>query len=92
MDGNGNLYGTTNYGGDNLGGTQWGGGTVFELSGSSFQTVYSFCALTNCADGRYPGNYNFGGGDLLIDATGHLFGTTSSGGQSMQGTVFELTP
>jgi hypothetical protein len=92
MDGSGNLYGTAYWGGHNLGGIQYGGGTIFELTDSSLQTLYSFCALTNCSDGDHPGDYNNGGGEVLIDNTDHLFGTTSSGGQFNQGTVFELTP
>ena len=45
--------------------------------------------------------YNFGNGSdghgpkagLIFDATGHLFGTTSSGGAYLNyGTVFELSP
>jgi uncharacterized repeat protein (TIGR03803 family) len=31
-------------------------------------------------------------GDVLLDAQGNLFGTTSSGGAFNQGTVFELSP
>ena len=38
------------------------------------------------ADGTYP----YGG--LIFDAAGNLYGTTTSGGTSNTGTVFELTP
>jgi uncharacterized repeat protein (TIGR03803 family) len=50
VDNAGNLYGTTNGGPDNQ------GGTVFELSsnGDSYAetTLYSFCAQANCTDGK----------------------------------------
>lgn len=45
----GNFYGTTSAGGAN------GGGTIFEITPSgALTTLYSFCALTNCADGAAP--------------------------------------
>jgi len=81
----GNLYGTTQGGGEGL-----GYGTVFELSpshGSWAETV--LLAFTN-ADGAYPG------GDLIFDAAGNLFGTAANGGKAgcwpTCGSVFELTP
>src|SRR6266566_1649856 len=53
MDGTGNLYGTTYYGGSH------GLGTVFKLgpsgSGWTHTVLYSFCLQTNCTDGYYPG-------------------------------------
>ena len=78
----GNLYGT-NGGADTA-------GTVFKLSpnsdGSWTESVlYSFCTLTNCADGAssYAG--------LIFDAAGNLYGTTAYGGASGGGIVFKLT-
>lgn len=102
LDGAGNLYGTTPYGGDlsnqlcvaNTGDT--GCGIVFEVSpqqgGGWVETVlYTFEGVT---DGAYPE------GDLAFDASGNLFGTTSAGGGGPEcgsqligcGTVFELSP
>lgn len=89
MDGHGNLYGTTFYGG------AFGGGTVFKLDpATGTETVlYSFAGGS---DGQGP----LGG--LLMDSAGNLFGTTLHGGGSPFsscaangyvgcGTVFELT-
>lgn len=80
----GNLYGTTLGGG--TGGTP--AGTVFELTpnadGSwSERIIHSF---TREIDGDGPR------GDLVFDESGNLYGTTSLGGASEAGTVFELTP
>jgi len=77
-DTTGNLYGTTYAGGAS------GWGVVFKLDPSGTETVlYSF---TGGADGGSP--Y----GDLIIDATGNLYGTTSVGGASNFGVVFKVTP
>jgi uncharacterized repeat protein (TIGR03803 family) len=83
FDGAGNLYGTTTSGGSN------GGGTVFELmpqpDGTWVESVlYSF--YDSPIDGIEPF------GSLIWDAVGNLYGTTSSGGTSGVGTVFELAP
>lgn len=86
FDAVGNLYGATGTGGVHL------GGAIFKLRPNSNGTwseslVYSFCSLTNCADGQYP---NAG---LIFDGAGNLYGTTGSGGVTgVLGTVFELTP
>jgi uncharacterized repeat protein (TIGR03803 family) len=77
----GNLYGTTAR-------TDGGGyGVVFELSpnadGSWTEKVlYTF----NNSSGAYPTS------GLIFDATGNLYGTTSSGTDSEGGVVFELSP
>jgi uncharacterized repeat protein (TIGR03803 family) len=86
MDGSGNLFSTTRFGGGNdIDILHNGGGTVFALSGTR-QAIYNFCAQPNCADGEYP----FAG--LIIDGSGNLFGATFNGGSANAGTVFELTP
>ena len=83
FDGAGNLYGTT------LDGGIHGRGTVFELSprqgGEWSETVlHSFGSGT---DGSQP--Y----GELVFDAGGDLYGTTTGGGSTgIGGTVFELSP
>jgi uncharacterized repeat protein (TIGR03803 family) len=80
MDSSGNFYGTTNGGGAHS------FGTVFELvnsSGSySEKVLYSFAGPSG--DGQNP----FAG--LVMDSSGNLYGTTTSGGVNYGGTVFEL--
>lgn len=80
-DSSGNLYGTTALGGAN----GRAGGTVFRIAPDGTETVlYSFCVLTNCADGQGPQ------ARLLLDGAGNLYGTTHEGGQFNQGAVFKL--
>jgi uncharacterized repeat protein (TIGR03803 family) len=79
----GNLYGTTNTGGAHR-------GTVFELTPGTSGTwtekiLHRFSSSSG--DGVFP---QFG--TLVIDTTGHLYGTTSQGGTSKNGVVFEVTP
>ncbi len=82
-DGDGNLYGTTQLGGDS------GDGTVFELQGPTFTnliTLFSF----NGADGNGPQ------AGLYADSSGDLFGATRGGGLNApgpdsDGTIFELS-
>src|ERR1022692_1878683 len=79
----GYLYGTTEIGGAN------GAGTVFRIApsgGSTFKTLYSFCAQSGCTDGDEP----MAG---LVQAThGDFYGTTSNAGTNGGGTVFKITP
>ncbi len=77
LDGSGNLYGTTGFGGAS------DDGTVFEVAHGSgtITTLASF----NDANGRAP----FGA--LILDSSGNLYGTTFNGGAfGGAGTVFEL--
>jgi len=55
-------------------------------SAAKLKTLYSFCKLADCADGRQPD------GHLIRDASGNVFGTTPSGGSNDAGTVFEVAP
>ena len=62
-------------------------GTVYKITTAGApSTVYSFCALTSCADGGYP----WGGVTLGFD--GNFYGTTQGGGTHAAGTVFKVTP
>jgi hypothetical protein len=83
----GNLYGTTNLGGDRslCGGT--GCGVVFKLvpnsNGKWTETVlHRF--LDRPGAGPYAG--------LIFDASGNLYGTTVGDVNSTHGSVFEITP
>jgi len=82
MDGAGNLYGATLYGGGH--GAATGSGTVFNLNAA--KPLYAFCKRDGCADGALPE------GNLILDASGNIFGTTLQGGATGNGTVFELVP
>jgi uncharacterized repeat protein (TIGR03803 family) len=80
---NGDLYGTTN-----AGGTSDNAGTIFKITtGGTLTTVYSFCQLTNCADGTSP----FGYGSLIQATNGFFYGTTRTGGNGF-GTIYQLSP
>jgi hypothetical protein len=85
----GNLYGTTNQGGDVYGAgvCQYGCGTVFKLthstSGWAYSLVYEF---TGSNDGALPDD------GVILDGNGHLYGTASAAGAGHQGVVFEITP
>jgi uncharacterized repeat protein (TIGR03803 family) len=82
LDGEGNLYGTTYYGGTAHGCNPSGCGTVFKLDTTGAEKVlYGFTGA---------GNQNPEAG-LVQDSVGNLFGT-ASGGVGGGGTVFELTP
>ncbi|MGA8534549.1 MAG: choice-of-anchor tandem repeat GloVer-containing protein [Candidatus Tumulicola sp.] len=73
----GKLYGTTFYGG------AYGYGTVFRITTSGVERVlYSFDA--NGVDGYFPTTG-------LTKIGGILYGTTSSGGSSDDGTVFQIS-
>ena len=79
FDSAGNLYGTTESGGNSA------PGVVFELTLSGTETVlYDF--QREGTDGYYP----YAG--LVEDSDGNLYGTTLSGGTAGVGTVFEVSP
>jgi len=77
----GNFYGTTSAGGAN-----GEGGTAFSVTPTGqMTTLYSFCLLTDCADGRYPR------AGLVQGTDGNFYGTTSLGGANERGTAFKIT-
>jgi uncharacterized repeat protein (TIGR03803 family) len=78
-DSDGNLYGTTVYGGAN------GGGVVYRVDTSRHETVlYSFCSLANCADGEEPC------AGVIRDSEGNLYGATEYGGANGFGAVYKV--
>ncbi len=88
----GNFYGATD-----RGGAHGNGGTIFKLSSTGkASTLYSFCALANCADGNAPN------GGVVEGSDGNFYGTTLRGGTGANcpsqqypygcGTIFMLTP
>jgi len=83
-DANGNLFGTTAFGGAPGG---IGYGTVFEI----VKTATGY-ASTHTILARFDGGANGASpfGALMADANGNLFGTTRDGGSSNLGTVFEI--
>jgi len=96
VDASGNLYGTTMYGGGSGCENDLGCGTVFKLApitggGWSYSLLHSF---TGGSDG------GSGGGGLVLDSAGNLYGATFSGGNLSGcpsyfagcGVVFEITP
>jgi uncharacterized repeat protein (TIGR03803 family) len=91
----GNLYGTTVFGGT-LPGGQSGSGTIYKIDPTTggLTTLYVFCSQPYCTDGEFP----FG---ALVEGTdGNFYGTTESGGAAnaggsyslTAGTVFRITP
>jgi uncharacterized repeat protein (TIGR03803 family) len=89
FDAQGNLYGTTVAGGDDTVGLacfglSYGCGTVFEISPSGHRTVlYRFSGAN--------GDGAFAFGNLVLDATGNMYGTTGYGGEGF-GIAFKLDP
>jgi uncharacterized repeat protein (TIGR03803 family) len=83
-DSDGNLYGTTYAGGTQGCSQNAGCGVAFKIDTAGNETVlYTF---TGGTDGSNP----YGG--VIRDATGNLYGTTSLGGATGNGTVFKLSP
>ena len=83
LDPSGNLFGTTQYGGNNS------GGTVFELTptsggGWTFNTLYGLSCGPQYCGGPLD--------KLVLDASGNLYGTTNIDGAYGYGSVFKLTP
>ena len=79
LDSGGDVFGTTNHGGQGSG----GGGKVFELSSSG--GGYDFALLYGFSGVAGPW------GDLVMDSAGNLYGTTVQDGAYHFGSVFKLT-
>jgi uncharacterized repeat protein (TIGR03803 family) len=87
LDGSGNLYGTTQLGGNTANcptTAGWPGpgcGVVFKLTPPGagapdwqYNVLYRFCSEPNCADGALPS------GVRIMDGSGNLYGETAAGG------------
>ncbi len=81
LDGNGNLFGTTNGGGSD------NSGTLFEVpkTGGAYSALTTILSFNHTAAGGSPN------GGLLIDAAGDIFGGLDSGGNSNSGAIFKVT-
>ena len=90
FDGEGALYGTTVYGGSTNCKTDGGVGcgTAFELAPDKRGASWTENQLHNFADYQKDGAGPNGG--LAFDAKGGLYGTTSGGGGTENGVIFEL--
>jgi len=101
VDGKGNLYGTSQHGGNESGNCGLGCGTVFEMTPPATKggawtesIVYAFAGYVSSAtqgDGAFPQ------AALVMDQGGNLYGTTVRGGSNPAcwggcGTVFRLHP
>ena len=77
----GDLYGTTEFGGT------YSGGTVFKITSSgTLTTLWNFCKVSGCPDGDRPT------AGMIIVVGGNFYGTTSAGGAHGYGSVFRMTP
>lgn len=80
MDSAANLYGSSTCAGQN------GGGAIFELTpfngNWTLNVLYSLTGICNSGPR----------GELLMDGTGNLYGTTYTGGIFSFGSVFKLSP
>jgi uncharacterized repeat protein (TIGR03803 family) len=84
LDSKGNLYGTTEFGGNLSDCYGSGCGVVYELEASgAWKTLYSF---TGGSDGGEP----LGG--VILDKSGNIYGATTFGGPNFAGAVFKLDP
>ncbi len=80
IDAAGNVYGSTQEGG------AYNRGIIFRLSPATGGWVFADLHDFDGTDGSYPF------GDVTFDASGNLYGTTTSGGAYNAGVVWELTP
>ena len=88
-DAQGNLYGTTLYGGDMHCDGGWGCGVAFQMTPNgdgtwTYHVLHRFGSFKQ--DGQLPA------AGLVLDAAGNAYGVTWSGGQYNCGNIFELVP
>ena len=76
FDDDGDIYGTTDFGGTN------GQGVLFKLASDGTETIlHNFAG----SEGTEPD------GGVIVMGNGNIFGTAGSGGSSGNGTIFKLT-
>lgn len=80
FDADGNLYGTTLYGGPN------NAGTVFKLTPDNSSYRESLLWSFSSSNGANPAS------GVVIDKLGNLYGTTAWGGSAGHGVAFEVRP
>ena len=89
------FYGTTAYGGNDVGGcSEYGCGTVFKISpAGKVTTLYNFCPEVGCTDGSFPVS------GLVLATDGNFYGTTEGEGTPSlcsvgfcPGTLFVISP
>ena len=86
LDEQGNIYGTTYYGGNTECFDNYGCGVVYELTHtSSGWTETILHVFQQNSEGGAPG-------PLMRDSAGNLYGATSTGAVSNNGTVWKLSP
>ena len=79
LDAQGDLFGTTPFGGANS------TGTLFEITPDGHETVLASFGEAESGAPAVPS------GNLALDAAGHLYGTTQFGGMYDYGTVWQFT-
>lgn len=88
VDSNGNLYGTTLYGGSQAGQSfcsTTGCGAVFKIDPDGNETILH--AFGTATDGAFPQN-----GQVTLDGNGNIYGVTANGGTGGFGVVYSLAP
>lgn len=83
LDANGNIYGTTLFGGDLSCLEGAGCGVVFEISAKGTYTILH--SFSDSPDGAQPV------GNLLRDGIGNIYGTTDTGGTYGSGSMFKIS-
>lgn len=84
LDQDGNLYGSTNAGGENPNCPSGCGVTFKMVPQLNGLWTYSVLHSFGSTDGTYPG-------PVTVDSAGNVFGTTNRGGADDLGNIFEIT-
>jgi len=83
----GNIYGTTDLGGTGSPQTCHGScGTVYQLTPANGGWIENVLVNFDVTNGQHP--Y----GNLIIDSSGNLYGTTATGGPNGGGVAYQLAP